>query len=180
MSEVKKVKKDLNVSREIEIVEGRKTGVLLVTIDDTIYRVNYHEGEEAFETAMLVNKIMSPRSLRLEELRDQMNVDPDLKKKLEALEKENPAEAEKLKAETASENRPFTRALAEAWEGCDPKLETAMTREVLKYTSGPFGSLNNDNNFKKTFRGPSLLHIRPLRAEVVEYNRFFDLIDSIM
>lgn len=183
MSEVNQTKdskphKELKTESYEEIFEGKKTGILIVKIDDVVYRVGAHEGTDATRTALLVNKVISPRNLRLSELQDQVKHDPGLLKEIE--DETDPERAKKLRSEALSNNAPFTRAMAEAWDRADIDLEMNLYREVLKHTSGPHGSLNNDSVWSKTFKGQTLKHLRPLRDIVIDYNCFFDLIDAIM
>jgi hypothetical protein len=131
--------------------------------------------------AFWVNKLIAPRQLELTKLADQKRMleiaDLEAKGTDEAK-----AQADDLKQQMANDSDPtvFTAALAKAWQDVNPEEEKAFTLELLKYVSSPVGVLGVRENFKKWLGRDTFAHLPILRQKVIEYNRFFDLMQGLI
>lgn len=168
--------------------DGKETGRIVVILgeeDSAIetgdrYVIGPHPGTEALKTGYAVNKLITPRQLAVADSQELSKQDPEFLKELAALEKTDPEAAKAKKKELAANADPgdVMKAMSEAWKGIDPEVETALMKQLFKYTSCPRGALNQQKVFDEWFQRDKLAQLKPLRDEVVEYNRFLDMMDG--
>jgi hypothetical protein len=175
-------------SHKETLPDGKETGALVVVLglegtppdQGSRYVIRPHRGSEALNIGYMVNKLITPRQLRVAELHDVAKQDPQVMKDIEELEKTNPVEADLRRKQLSSDSDPIQmmRAMGDAWRDIDPDVETNLTNQLLKYTSCPVGALSQKSVMDNWFSVDKLAHIKPLRDEVIAFNRFLDMMDG--
>ncbi len=172
-------------SHKETLPDGKETGALVVVLglegtppdQGSRYVIRPHRGTEALNMGYMVNKLIVPRQLRVAELHDIAKQDPQIMQDIEALAKTNPAEADLRRKQLAADSDPvqLMRAMGDAWHDIDPDVETNLTNQLLKYTSCPVGALSQKSVMDNWFSIDKLAHIKPLRDEIIAFNRFLDM-----